>query len=381
MPTFKTISFAPSLRLWPETLANLEARLTRFLTELRRARLAAALSRDEPPPEDPPTEDNLPELGATAPRPRGPFVDLTYGDTERIRRRARRLVKARQEVSGVKHLRSEDVERLRGIAGGVELRGPASEHEADEIVARLYEEMPWHARVLEILWRDMRQAAGEGQGLRFRPVLLDGPPGVAKTYLGLRLAELAHVPSVFLDVATSSEGWSLAGSQRTWGSSAPGRPVSTILETRVANILICVDEVEKGGTHTSYKGGVATSAHQALLSLLEPVSARVWPCPYFGLPLDLSHLNWILMSNEAHLLPAPLRSRLRIVSVRGPTRPEMRAFAAREIARRGLDEDTLDTVEALIRAYPEADEQLSLRTLLRIIDDLAAIAHTTEVQH
>jgi hypothetical protein len=38
-------------------------------------------------------------------------------------------------------------------------------------------------------------------------------------------------------------------------------------------------------------------------------------------------------------------------------------------------------VERLIRAYPEDDQRLNLRTVIRILDDLAAIADTTEVQH
>lgn len=280
----KTIPFAAKLRLWPETAADIEARLKRHLVKLRKARHEAwQASVEEPAAEPPPADkddlsDELP-LEPSVQRPRGVLIKVTYHDEERIRRRARALVRAREAVSGATHVRKEDLERLRGVMGGVELRGPASEHEADEIAARLLEEMPWHARALEVLWRDMRQGARAGQGLRFRPILLDGSPGVGKTHLALRLAELARVPHAYVDVATSSDGFTLAGAQRTWGSANPGRPVSLILETRVGNPIVFVDEAEKGGTHHSYKGGTPTSAHLSLLSLLEPASARVWSCP------------------------------------------------------------------------------------------------------
>jgi hypothetical protein len=390
----RTVPFAPKLCLWPETASDIEKRLQRFLTELRQKRRATALDPAQPSAESL-SEDGKDGRGgkaqdfghvadlSDAPEMRGELrVELSYRDTTRITRRVRRLVEARKAVSGAhQHLRSEDLDRLRSIAGGATLAGPASEHAADELVARLYDEMPWHGHVLEILWRDLRQAAGDGLGLRFRPLLLNGAPGVGKTHLAMRLAELAAVPFVYVDVATSSEGWSLSGSQRTWGNSTPGRPVSTILESRVANVLVLVDEVEKGGVHQSHKGGVSTSAHHALLSLLEPASARVWGCPYFGTTFDMSHVNWLLASNDAHHLPAPLRSRLRIVAARGPTRAELLAFAARELAWRGLDDGAVSAVERLVHAYPEGDERLSVRWVLRLIEDLALIGLTTEVQH
>lgn len=92
-------------------------------------------------------------------------------------------------------------------------------------------------------------------------------------------------------------------------------------------------------------------------------------------------MNWLLAANDVRQLPPPLRSRLRVVAVRGPTHAELMAFAGRELARRGVDEGALDTVERLIRAYPQNDERLNLRTVIRIVDDLATLAETTEVQH
>lgn len=285
MPTPKTIPFAPKLRLWPETVSDIEARLTKFLTELRQRQGepadAAGQSAAEPPLDD----DDLPDLEPPVGRSRPSSVRAHYLDEQRIRRRAGRLVDARQKVSGTKFMRSEDVERLRGIAAGVELRGPASEHEADELAAQLLEEMPWHAPALEILWRDLRRGAREGWGLSFRPLLLTGGPGLGKTHLALRLADLARVPYAYVDVATSPEGFNLSGAQRTWSSASPGRPVATILESRVGNPVLFVDELDKERAVYDTKGR-ATSAHLALLSLLEPASAKIWACPYFQTTFD-----------------------------------------------------------------------------------------------
>jgi len=380
MPKPKIIPFAPKLRLWPETITDIETRLLRFLTGLRRKRLEAGDPVAERATEPPPDEDNLSDAETPAGTSRPRLFSLSDRDKSRIRRRACALVRARQEVSGTKLMRSEDIERLRGIAGGVELQGPRNEHQADELAAQLLDEMPWHAKALEILWRDLRRGAGEGWGLWFRPLMLDGAPGVGKTRLALRLAELAAVPYAYVDVATSPEGFNLSGAQRTWSSASPGRPVATILESRVGNPILFVDELDKGQAVYDTKGR-ATSAHLALLSLLEPASAKTWTCPFFQTTFDMSHANWILAGNDARQLSAPLRSRLRVVPVRGPTYQELLSFAARELARRGLDEGALDTVERLIRAYPEDDERLNLRSVIRIIEDLTAIAETVEVRH
>ena len=276
MPNSKTIPFAPKLRSFEGTYDTIERRFRDFLLTTRlklRVRVQEAL------------EDERADAVLAGHRLPGlpPYrtTDLTRSDDEKIRKRVERILNAREKVSGLKHLKAEAAARLRPIIRGVELAGPVNEHEVDELVAKLFEEMPWHACVLEILWRDMRQAARDGEGLHFRPLLIDGPPGIGKTHLALRLAELARVPFAYVDVASSSEGFTLSGAQRTWSSAAPGRPVETILESRIGNPLIFVDEVEKGGIHYSATYGTATSAHHALLSLLEPASARVWQCPIF----------------------------------------------------------------------------------------------------
>jgi hypothetical protein len=299
MPKFKTIAFAPKLRAFEGTYDSIERRFRTFLQTTRlklRVRVQEALEDERADAVI--AGQKLPGL------PPYRTTELTYSDNEKIKQRVQRILKARETVSGLRHLKAEMAARLRPVIRGVELVGPANEHEADEIVAQLFEEMPWHGQLIEILWRDMRQGARDGEGLRFRPTLMDGAPGVGKTHLALRLAELARVPFAYVDVATSSEGFTLSGTQRTWSSAAPGRPVETILDSQVGNPLIFVDEVEKGGTHYSQTYGTATSAHQALLSLVEPASARVWVCPILRNRVPHGQ-DLLARGRQRHALAAP----------------------------------------------------------------------------
>ena len=286
-----------------------------------------------------------------------------------MRDRAERLVRARVRAAGLLH-KKELLEPLReSLKHGVTLAGPATEHAADELAAALFDELPWMGAAIEPIWRDMRAAARNGRGLHFRPILLDGPPGIGKSHLAQRLAAQAAVPWTSIDLGSTTEGFPIAGAERTWGSAMPGRPVQTILTHRIANPIVFVDELDKAGVAYSSRG-TATSAHNALLSLVEPGTAQRWPCPYFGLRFDMSHVNWILAANAVAHLPAPLRSRLRIVTVRGPNRAEMITFAAREVLQRGLPEDVLAVLERLILAFPEGDPRFDLRRVLRMIEDI-----------
>ncbi|MFN3955736.1 MAG: AAA family ATPase [Pararhodobacter sp.] len=288
----------------------------------------------------------------------------------RIQWRAERLVKARERAAGIGALKREILDPLReALKQGIALAGPASEHEADELAAALFAELPWMGAAIEPLWRDMRISARQGRGLHFRPILLDGPPGIGKSHLAQRLAALAALPWTSIDLGSTTEGFPIAGAERTWGSAMPGRPVRTILTHRIANPIVFVDELDKAGVAYS-SSGASTSAHNALLSLVEPGTAQRWPCPYFGLRFDMRHVNWILAANAIAPLPAPLRSRLRIVSVRGPNRAEMITFAARSLRQRGLPEDALVVLERLILTFPEGDPRLDLRRVLRMIEDI-----------
>jgi hypothetical protein len=293
-------------------------------------------------------------------------------------RRARKLTEARQHRAGLPQ-RSESGKALaEALRRPIQIAGITSEHAADQIGATLFEELPWLRTAIEPVWRDLRDAAREGRGLHFRPVLLDGPPGVGKSFLAGRLAELAGLPWTSIDLGATSEGFPIAGTERTWGTATPGRPMQTILSHRIANPLIFVDELDKGGVIHSSRGQ-PTSGHNALLALLEPETARRWPCPYFGLRFDMSHVNWILAANRTDSLPAPLRSRLRILPVRGPNRAELRAFAARALRRRDLPEDALDGLDRLFAVFPPDDPRLDLRRVLRLIDDLAQIGRDAPI--
>lgn len=344
----RRIPFLLNARFETLTEAQVFDRLSAFLLDFRIARSGC----------DPEDEDALCDLELDG---------LSIRDSVRVRQHAKRFLKARKQRSGLGHIRDDVLENLSACRNGVELRGPDTVHRADEVAGALTEEMPWMATAIEPIWLDARARVAQGHAYGHRPILLVGPPGIGKTHMLRRLSELAGTPFAGVDVAASTEGFSLAGVSRGWGSAMPGRPVSTVLETGCGNPMVFVDEIDKAGTARSSNGTV-TSAWNALLGLLEPKNAARWLCPFYQLPFDMSHVNWVLAANTASTIPEPLLSRCHVVHLDPMTREHMLEFAARQ-----LDGDVLADVERVLTVIPDGHFKLNMRTLHRIIESVTAI--------
>lgn len=237
------------------------------------------------------------------------FIGISAHDTTRISRRVKRILEKRKAASGLEHLKSDDRARLEILKDGVRLISLRNEHHADELAAALHKDMPWMAPATEVVWRAMRRSVREGcPGLKIPPLLLDGPPGIGKSRLARLLGKLLSTSTTVIEATGENASFGVVGSQRGWGGSCPGRLIETILQSRIANLVMVVDEVEKAGRATSTNGH-AFGLAEALLPLLEPLTAQRWSCPYYQVKFDMSWVIWVLTSNDYRLLPEPLLSR------------------------------------------------------------------------
>ncbi|WP_458792302.1 AAA family ATPase [Yoonia sp. MH D7] len=213
----------------------------------------------------------------------------------------------------------------------------------------------------------MRRSVRAGDpGLRMPPILLDGPPGIGKSAWARSLGNLINAPTMTYEATNENASFGLVGNQRSWGSARPGRLINAILTHRIGNPVIVVDELEKAGCATSNKGQTY-SLTDALLPLLEPLSAANWSCPYFEVKFDMSFVIWVMTSNDYQRLPEPLLSRCPPIRLRSLSLEELMTFARREGRRQGLDTLSIDVIfETLQRNTQQT--RISLRTILRMIE-------------
>jgi len=121
-------------------------------------------------------------------------------DRIKVNKRVEKLIARRQEASEMRHLLRDERKRLHALADGVRLAEVQTEHRADEIAAALHDEMPWMASATEQVWRGMRSSVRDGApGLRLPPILLDGPPGIGKSFWARRLGRLLTVPTTVIE--------------------------------------------------------------------------------------------------------------------------------------------------------------------------------------
>ena len=128
-----------------------------------------------------------------------------------------------------------------------------------------------------------------------------------------------------------------------------------------------VDEVEKTGNVNSTQGARHTLT-DALLPLLERMTAATWECPFYQIRFDMSWANWVLTANSRRGLPEPLQSRCVVLDLPDLTRVQLRDLALTEGERRGLSGASLSALDGVFEHGMLADYSLSLRTVSRMLD-------------
>lgn len=170
-----------------------------------------------------------------------------------------------------------------------------------------------------------------------------------------------------VEATNENASFGVIGSQKSWGNSAPGRLINFILSERVANPIIVIDELEKAGNVRSNRGQ-SYSLAEALLPLLEPLSSSRWSCPYFEIPFDMSHVGWVMTTNNFRLLPEPLISRCPPIRLEAPTLPHLKDFACRQAVARNLGEASTEAITTALDSIVASGPRPDLRTVIRMLD-------------
>src|SRR3546814_20469076 len=93
--------------------------------------------------------------------------------------------------------------------------------------------------------------------------------------------------------------------------------------------------------------------------MIEPTSAGSYLDEFIGLPVDLSHINWIAGANSLNGISPALQSRFRVISFRAPAEHHFECILERSKCR------IASTLGIRPEALPEIDPMV-LKALFRL---------------
>lgn len=255
------------------------------------------------------------------------------------------------------------VDRLSDVKS---LDGPATTHAVDEMAARLFAEAQNFAPAIEAIRNSAHVHIRRGaRWLQIKPIVIQSPPGAGKTTFVHKLAAAAGLPLVYLDCSAMSTISPIVSQDSSWGNSRHSEIIEGLSLSSSANVLVCLDELDKlrdYGRHSN------PEPSEAVVGLLERRSAAAHIDNFLQLQVDMSFVNWIILVNDLARLSRQLLDRCQVIRLPPPSPADIGHIAAQEIERRGLEPELVEPIRQAVRK----GKITSLRKLHKLLDAAAA---------
>lgn len=176
----------------------------------------------------------------------------------------------------------------------------------------LHQRFPQFAEVIDFYENSIISLARLDLPFEMQPILLQGDPGLGKTYFASELAKCINLPFFEITMATTSASFGLCGCNLQWAEGSPGFIAKTLANSEVANPIILIDEIDKSAADSRF------NPMNVFYSLLESHSAVRFKDEALEFPMDASKIIWLATSNYLDHVPAPIQSRMRVFEIKQP---------------------------------------------------------------
>lgn len=196
-----------------------------------------------------------------------------------------------------------------GVRLGYQGRPPALDIIRDGIVDR----WPWaEAAAMQLETRFSLMRAGDSARVTMSPLLFVGPPGSGKSSIASWVCDAVGLHTITVSCGTLSDQGGFNAVSRGWATARPGRLATTMMEHRICNPAVILDEVEKTAPVNSPNGSV-----QAALVSMVTASSYDDTCLMAG--INLAGVSFMATANSLKPLDGALLDRFEVVAVPGPT--------------------------------------------------------------
>ena len=201
-------------------------------------------------------------------------------------------------------------------------------------------------------------------------ICLVGPPGVGKTSVAASVARALGRKYARVSLGGMHDEAEIRGHRKTYVGAMPGRIVSAIINAKVENPVIVLDEIDK--MSNNFRGDPTS----ALLEVLDPEQNKAFRDNFMELPIDLSDTLFIATANSYDGIPMPLLDRMEIIELSTYTDTEKLSIAKNHLIPKQLKRNGMTSrmfkitdggINALIKSYTR---EAGVRNLEREIASL-----------